>query len=369
MYTSSMATSQRPTLQGRGATVSPPNRFEAVRVEDDFADVEHDEQFACSLTTVATQYLPDQTQSIISQNNSPDIPFRYSINPYRGCQHGCAYCYARPTHEYLGLNAGIDFESKILVKHRAPKLLREWLRRPKWKPETIVFSGVTDCYQPIERQLELTRGCLEVALEARQPIGMITKNALIRRDIDLLSKMAKHHTISVSLSITSLDQSLTRVLEPRTSAPAARLKAISALSDAGVPTNVMVAPIIPGLNDDEVPAILAAAKEAGAMSAGYTLLRLPLAVKPVFLDWLERHRPLAKDRIESLIASTREGKLNDSRFGNRMRGTGPIAEQIRQSFDVFRRKHGLAQPLPPLDATKFRKPVLDRSQLRLFDDE
>ena len=329
--------------------------------------MEHDEQFADSLSAVATVYLPDQTQSIISQNNSPDIPFRYSINPYRGCQHGCAYCYARPTHEYLGLNAGIDFESKILVKHRAPELFRAWLARSKWQPETIVFSGVTDCYQPIERQLQLTRGCLQVANQARQPIGIVTKNALIERDIDVLGEMAEHNTIGVAISITSLDQSLIRVLEPRTSAPAARLKAVTALRDAGVPVHVMVAPIIPGLNDSEIPAILAAAKDAGASSASYTLLRLPDAVKPIFLDWLTHHRPLAKDRIESLIASTRKGKLNDSRFGNRMRGTGPIADQIRQTFEVFCRKFNLARNIQPLDASNFRRPTLDDGQLRLFE--
>ena len=230
-----------------------------------------------------------------------------------------------------------------------------------------MFSGVTDCYQPIERKLRLTRGCLEVACEARQPIGMVTKNALVARDVDVLGEMARHNTIGVALSITSLDQSLTRVLEPRTSAPAARLKAIKTLRDASVPVHVMVAPIIPGLNDNEVPAILAAVKDAGATSAGYTLLRLPYSVKPLFLDWLARHRPLAKARVESLIASTRDGKLNDSRFGNRMRGTGPIADQIRQTFDVFCRKLDLARTAPPLDASEFRRPRLDDDQLRLFD--
>lgn len=361
-----MSVSVRPTITGRGAGLSPPNRFERLHIEDDFGDLEHDQQFVESLTKTPTEYFEDLTDSIVAQNSSPDIPFTYSVNPYRGCQHGCAYCYARPTHEFLGMNAGIDFESRVMVKLRAAELFRKWLARKNYKPQTIAFSGVTDCYQPVERKLRLTRPCLEVARDARQPIGIVTKNALVTRDVDVLVEMARHNTVTVAITVTSLDQSLTRVLEPRTSAPTARLGAIAALAEAGVPTHVMVAPIIPGLNDCEVPAILEAAKDAGASSASYVLLRLPLAVRPIFLDWLERHRPLAKAKIAGLITATRDGQLNDSRFGSRMRGSGAIAEQIRQTFEIFSRKLGFNQQISPLDTTQFRRPELDADQLRLF---
>ena len=264
--------------KGRAAHSSPPNRFEKVHVEPDYEQLEHDEEFLEALGTRPTEFLPDTSQTIISENDSPDVPFRYSLNPYRGCEHGCAYCYARPTHEYFGLNAGLDFESKIFVKHRAPELFREFLARDRWQSELIAMSGVTDCYQPAERQFRLTRGCLEVALEARQPMGIITKNALVLRDLDLLGEMARLNLVHVHLSVTSLDEELARTMEPRTSRPAARLRAITALTAAGVPTSAMVAPVIPGLNDSEIPALLAALAAAGAIKAGYTLVRLPLAV-------------------------------------------------------------------------------------------
>ncbi|GIW93537.1 MAG: radical SAM protein [Pirellulaceae bacterium] len=270
----------------------------------------------------------DQTKSIVSENDSPDIPFRYSVNPYRGCAHGCAYCYARPTHEYFGLSAGLDFETKIFVKLRAPELLEQWLAEPARSGEPIMFSGVTDCYQPIERELQLTRRCLEVVWRCRQAVGIVTKNALVTRDLDLLVPMAQENLVNVSISITSLDQSLTRDLEPRTSSPQARLRAIEQLSSAGVPVSVMVAPVIPGLNDTEIPAILRAAAEAGARGAGYVLLRLPLAVASVFLEWLDRFRPELRQRVENRVRETRGGKLNSATFGERMRGTGHLAEQI-----------------------------------------
>ena len=216
--------------------------------EPDYEQLEHDEEFLAELGRPKTEYLPDSSKSVVSENNSPDIPFRYSVNPYRGCAHGCSYCYARPYHEYLGLNAGLDFETKVFVKHRAPELLRDWLASDEWNPESITFSGVTDCYQPAEREFRLTRGCLEVALEALQPIFIITKNALVTRDLDLLHDMADWHTVSVAISITSLDPELCRTMEPRTSTPAARLGAVRQLSEAGIPTRVMVAPVIPGLN-------------------------------------------------------------------------------------------------------------------------
>lgn len=355
-----------PDAIGRGAKIDPPNRFESIRRVHDFEQLAEDDELLDDSRRLLTEYLPDNSKSLVSENDSPDIPFRFSVNPYRGCAHGCSYCYARPYHEYLGLNAGLDFETKILVKHDAPELFREFLARDAWQPELIAFSGVTDCYQPCERQFELTRRCLEVALEARQPIGLITKNALVTRDLDLLRPMAEMKLVQVRISITSLDQSLTREMEPRTSSPAARLRAIEALSQAGVPVAAMVAPIIPGLNDSEIPAVLQAAAAAGACSANFILLRLPLAVRPVFLDWLERVKPAAKSRVESRIRATRDGELTDAQFGSRMRGEGPFAEQIAQTFGVFAKKSDLDQRLPPLDFSQFRPPRITRGQLRLF---
>lgn len=350
--------------KGRGAGGNPANRFERLRLEADFEHLDPAEPLAPR--TVPTEYFADDSRSIVSENDSPDIPFRYSLNPYRGCAHGCSYCYARPTHEYLGMSAGLDFEAKILVKERAPQLFRDFLARDAWQPEPIVMSGVTDCYQPAERQFRITRQCLEVALEARQPIGIITKNALVTRDLDLLSELASRQLVRVSISITTLDQALTRTLEPRSSSPAARLKAVAELSAAGVPTGVMVAPLIPGLNEAEAAAILRAASEHGASFANYVLLRLPLTVRPIFLEWLERTHPLKRARVEGLLRATHDGQLNSSEFGNRMRGTGEIAQQIRQSFAVFARQFGLDRHLPPLDVSQFLPPRSSSGQLRMF---
>lgn len=355
-----------PAPKGRGTPLKPPNRFDRIVVEDDWEHLEHDEDHLASLLRVSTEYLPDNSRTIISENDSPDLPFRYSLNPYRGCSHGCSYCYARPTHEYLGLNAGLDFESKIYVKQRAPELFRDWLARDKYEPEVVVFSGVTDCYQSAERDYRLTRRCLEVALEARQPIGIITKNALVTRDLDILQEMAKLKIVSVSLSVNSLDAELARTMEPRTSTPSARLRTIEELRQAGVPASVMVSPVIPGLNDSEIPAVLQAAAEAGACSASYTLLRLPLTVRPIFLEWLERTQPLKKKRIESRIRSTRGGNLTDSQFGKRMRGEGQIADQINQTFQLFAKKYKLNQMPSPLDTSQFQRPISSSGQRRLF---
>ncbi len=358
--------SLHPVLHGRGTAIEPPNRFAATHSIPDYADFEHDPEFLGELQRVRTEFFLDDSQSIISENDSPDIPFRYSINAYRGCEHGCSYCYARPYHEYLGLNAGIDFEAKIFVKLAAPRLLREWLSRDAWRGERIIFSGVTDCYQPCERKFELTRQCLEVCAEARQPVSLITKNALVVRDIDLLRQMAEWNGTQVNISLTTLDAKLARRLEPRTSSPTARLRAIRELTDAGIPVRVMTAPIIPGLNDSEVPALLEAAAQAGAKHAAYTMLRLPHAVKSVFLEWLEREEPLKRDRVVGLIESVRDGKLNSTNYGERMRGTGEMADQIRQTFRVFARKHGLDQQLPPLSSEHFTPPRPVSGQLTLF---
>ncbi len=348
-----------------GSQLNPPNPFERLHAEVDLEHLEWDNEYLKQRTARPIEYLPDASQTIVSENDSPDIGFRFSVNPYRGCVHACPYCYARNSHEYLGFNAGLDFETKIMVKHDVAKLFREFLSLKKWVPEPIIFSGVTDCYQPAEREHRLTRGCLEVALQCRQPIGMITKNALVIRDLDLFRPMAELGLIHVSISITTLDAELARVMEPRTSIPAARLRAIKILSDAGIPVRVMNAPIIPGLNDSEIPAVLTAAREAGATDARYTLLRLPLTVAPVFQEWLARERPALRDKIESLIRQTREGKLNRSGFNQRTRGTGPIAEQIRNMFRVFRNKLGFTD-LPAYSTHHFHAPTANDGQMQLF---
>ena len=355
------------SIKGRGAAVQPANSYQPVNLQADLEQVADDEEYLAELGRPPTEYLPDLSQTIVTENDSPDLGFRYSVNPYRGCSHGCSYCYARPTHEYLGLSAGLDFETKVFVKFGAAGLLRDFLARPAWRPETIVFSGVTDCYQPAERGFKITRSCLEVAAECRQPVGVITKNALVLRDLDLLKSLAEHRAVRASLSITSLDPRLARVMEPRTSAPEARLRAIRELSAAGIPTSVMVAPIIPGLNDSEMPAILAAAREAGARSAGYVLLKLATIVREVFLDWLQRNYPDRLPRIETLIRSTRAGRLNDSTFGRRQRGTGPVADLIADTFALWTAKLGYPDDDEPLNVEAFRPPQPTGGQLRLFD--
>lgn len=356
---------KRSNIIGRGAQINPTNRFARIEYVDDLSHLEYANE--ADLPKVRTEYFVDASKSVVTENDSPDVFFRYSLNPYRGCSHGCSYCYARPTHEYLDLSAGLDFESKIFVKERAAELFRDWLTRDKYQPELVMLSGVTDCYQPAERHFQLTRKCLEVALEARQPIAIITKNALVTRDLDVLKSMADLNLINVAISITSLDQALIREMEPRTSSPAARLRAVQELSSAGVPAHVMVAPIIPSLNDSEIPAILKAASEAGADSASYVLLRLPLTVKPVFLDWLQQSIPEQKERIEARIRETRGGALYESSFGTRMTGRGEIADQIRQTFKLFAKKYKLDNGHRKLDCSQFRRPVPKSGQLRLFD--
>ncbi len=355
-----------PSAVGRAANAAPPNRFETIHVETDLEQLADGDELLAAERRVPTQFLVDASQSIITQNDSPDVFFRYSINPYRGCEHGCVYCYARPGHEYLGFDAGLDFESRIMVKQRAPHLLRDELCKPSWRGEFLMISGVTDCYQPAERHFRLTRGCLEVLHEARQVCGIITKNALVTRDLDLLAPMAAMRTVGVAVSITTLDAELARTLEPRTSTPSAKLQAVRALAAAGVPTNVMIAPIIPGLTDHEVPKILEAAAEAGAAGSRYVLLRLPLAVEPIFLEWLARNYPDKAERVESLVRQTRDGKMYRAEFGSRMRGTGNYAEQIEQSFKVFRKKFGLDRPESNYDHTLFRPPRASNGQTTLF---
>jgi DNA repair photolyase len=345
-------------VHGRGASTNPANRFEALALEPDPEEQANDE--APRLTT---RYYRDFTRSIIAHNDSPDVGFESSVNPYRGCEHGCVYCYARPTHEYLGFSAGLDFESRIVVKEDAPELLATELSKPSWKPQVIAMSGVTDPYQPVERRLQVTRRCLEVLAQFRNPVGIITKNQLVTRDIDLLGQLAAHRAAAVNISVTSLDPKLQRILEPRTSTPRGRLDAIAQMRAAGIPVGVMVAPIIPGLTDHEVPSILQACAEAGAQWAGYTVVRLPYAVAPLFERWLEEHFPDRKEKVLGRIRHLRGGeRLNDPRFKSRMVGEGIFAEQIRALFETSCRRTGIGERLK-LSISSFRPP---NEQMTLF---
>jgi DNA repair photolyase len=342
----------------RGAPENPVNRFEKLHLE---ADEDWNPQ---EDVLPRTQFLVDHSKTAIVYNDSPDIPFRAGLNPYRGCEHGCIYCYARPTHEYLGFSSGLDFESKIMVKTLLPELLRAELSSAKWQPQIIAMSGITDCYQPVERKLKLTRRCLEVLAEFRNPVGIITKNLLVTRDIDVLSELAKHDAVSVCLSVTTLDNHLRSVMEPRTSPPQARLAAIRNLAEAGIPVSVNVAPIIPGLTDHEIPNILKAAAGAGASSAGFTIVRLPYANTSLFEKWLETHFPDRKDKVLNRIRAMRGGKLYDAQWGNRMSGEGIFASQIEAMFDVAYRKAGFKGDRRELSTASFRRP--GGAQLSLF---
>ena len=348
-------------LPGRGAAINPPNRFERLHLAPD-PDAELLPEEA--RPHPRTEYFFDASESLLTRNDSPDIPFTHGLNPYRGCEHGCAYCFARPYHEYLGWSSGLDFETKILVKLRAPELLRRELAAPRWVPDNIAMSGVTDCYQPCERHFRIARGCLEVCAEFRQPISIVTKNALVARDRDVLAGLARHGCAAVYVSVTSLDSELAGQLEPRASRPAARLRAIRELAEAGIPVGVMTAPLIPGLNDHEVPAILDAAARAGATRAGYVVLRLPHAVKEIFTRWLEDHAPGKKNRVLARVRELRGGKLNVSEWGARMWGEGIFAGQIRDLFAVAARRAGLSQERRTLSAAHFRR--AGGEQLTLF---
>src|SRR6266508_3422929 len=349
-------------IRGRGASWSPANRFERLHVDLTDIDVVDDDPDAQERPRRATQYFRDATKSIITRNTSPDVGFETSLNPYRGCEHGCTYCYARPTHEYLGFSAGLDFESKIMVKTNAPELLCAELESPRWKPQVLVMSGVTDPYQPIEKKLRVTRGCLEVLAKFRNPVAIITKNRLVTRDVDLLRDLAAHHAVAVNISVTSLDSNLQRMLEPRTSSPQARLDAIRQLRSAGIPTGVMVAPIIPGLTDHEVPNILDACAKAGAQFSGYTIIRLPWAVAPLFEHWLEEHFPERKEKVLGRIRDMRGNRMNNSQWHTRMTGEGIFAEQIASLFQIGCHRAGIGERAE-LSCASFQKPT---TQLRLF---
>jgi DNA repair photolyase len=344
-----MSFEQEP-IRGRGTASNPANRFELIHYERD------DDTPEADAPAPATQFLRDHARSILTHNDSPDVGFETSINPYRGCEHGCVYCYARPTHEYLGFSAGLDFETKILVKEDAPALLRKELTSRKWQPKVVSISGVTDPYQPIERRLGLTRRCLEVFAEFRNPVGVVTKNHLVSRDRDLLAELAGYQAAAVFLSITTLDGELANKLEPRASSPAGRLAAVEELSRAGVPVGVLVAPIIPGLTDHELPAILEAAAKAGAQCAGYTLLRLPYGLGSLFEEWLQRHFPARRDKVLSRLREMRGGAIYNARFGSRMTGQGVLAEQVAALFALSRRRAGIGERFPTLSTAAFRRP-------------
>ncbi len=348
-----------PVVRGHGASFNPPNRFERLGVERDRWTDPDD-------PLPQTELLRDATRSILSRNDSPDVGFDVGINPYRGCAHGCSYCYARPTHEYLGFSSGLDFETKILVKEEAPVLLRAALSSPRWRPEPIMLSGNTDAYQPAERRLRVTRRCLEVLAEFRNPVSIITKSYLVSRDVDLLGELAHDRAAAVVLSITTLRNEVQRVMEPRASTPGRRLGAIRVLADAGIPVGVNVAPVVPGLTDHELPAILEAAARAGATFASYIVLRLPHGVKELFETWLLQHFPDRKEKVLNRVRALRGGKLYDARYSVRGKGEGPWAEQLRALFHVTRDRLGLNRP-PELSTASFRRPEASpRPQLELF---
>jgi DNA repair photolyase len=352
------------SIKGRGAASNPPNRFEPLHFEcepDEGDDTEVEPSRA-----PATELIADASRSVIASNDSPDIGFEVSLNPYRGCEHGCVYCYARPFHEYLGYSAGLDFETKILHKPDAPELLRRELSSPRWVPRVMALSGVTDAYQPAERELRLTRGCLQVLAEFHNPVAVVTKSALVTRDIDILQELARHRAVSVCLSITTLDRKLARRMEPRASLPAQRLAAIEALAKAEIPVGVMTAPVIPGLTEHEIPNLLEAAAKAGARFAGYIMLRLPGAVATLFTEWLDSLGAERKERVLGRIRAMRNGRLNDPRFGHRMRGQGPLAEAIETLFDASCRRYGLSRRGPALSTASFRRPGSEKQAL-LFD--
>lgn len=346
--------------KGRGAVNNPANRFQM----KEYA-IEHPEAIDdWEQNKVQTQFYEEEGRSILNRIDSPDIPLSWSLNPYQGCEHGCIYCYARNSHEYWGFSAGQDFESKIVVKRRAPELLRDLFSSRTWKPAPISLSGNTDCYQPVERKLKLTRQLLQVCLDYKNPVGIITKNALVLRDLDLLQELAKNKLVSVYVSVSSMDESLRRKLEPRTSTYEERIRILSELSRHGIPCGVMNAPVIPGLNDAHMYEVLRRASQAGAKSAGYTVVRLNGAVGDLFKNWLSVHFPDRAQKVWNLIAACHEGKVSDSRMGNRMKGDGHLADMIQQQFDLYCRQFHLNETKFTYNLNDFVR--LKPGQLRLF---
>ena len=346
-------------LSGRGAQFNTKNKFlknqnvqEHIEAIDDW-----------EVPNVGTQYLEQQVKSIVNKVDSPDLSLMYSMNPYAGCEHGCIYCYARNVHEYWGYSAGLDFERKIIVKMNAPQMLRKFLMHPKWEAHPIMLSGNTDCYQPAEQKYRLTRGLLEVCNEFNQPVGILTKNSWIIKDKDVLQEMAKKKLVTAMVSITSFNDELRRIMEPRTTTATQRLKVIEELSNAGIRMGVMMGPMIPGLNEHEMQRIMKAAKDAGAKFTAYTFIRLNGAIKFLFHDWLYKNFPDRADKVWHLIESSHDGKVNDSRWGVRMRGEGSIAEMVRQQYKKYGKLYGMNEDRWELDTSIFKRPG---EQGRLF---
>ena len=364
----------------RAAGLNPGNRFERTRLWIDPAEAERrrlevlaetagdDDDEAGRPPKVPLQVIGDATGRIINRvEPASDMPFSWTVNPYRGCEHGCIYCFARPYHEFLGYSCGLDFETKLVAKHEAPALLKNELNSPGWRGEPIVMSAITDVYQPLEARLKLARGCLEVMADCGQAVSTMTKGALVLRDLDLWQRLAAIDAGRVTVTLVTLDDALAKKLEPRAASPARRLRVIQELVKAGIPTGVNIAPVIPGLTDHEVPRLLEAVADAGARNVWWILLRLPYQLKDLFLDWLKRSvSPERARHVESLIRQARGGKLYDARVGVRGRGQGPMAEQTARVFDVFTRKYGLNRDVRPLNTSAFRRPRAD-GQLRLFD--
>lgn len=349
-------------IKGRGAQINPHNKFmnhKQVKEHWEAIDEAPDE------SPGRTQFFIEHPKNLVNRVDSPDVGPGWSMNPYQGCEHGCIYCYARNSHEYWGYNAGLDFESKIIVKPNAPELLEKHFLKRGYKPEPIMLSGNTDCYQPAERKFEITRKLLEVCLQYRHPVGIITKNALVLRDMDILQQLAAMNLVQVAISVTTLDNDLHHLMEPRTAIPRQRIKTIEALTKAGIPVFVMNAPIIPGLNDHEIPAVLKAVADAGALGAAYTMVRLNGTIAQIFEDWAHKTIPLKADKVLNRIKDCHEGKLNDSKYGQRMRGEGRIADMIANVFRINREKYFRGRQIPPHDLSHFRIPD-KHGQLNLF---
>lgn len=356
-----------PLIRGRGTRENPSGRYEThsrVTEAEDYEALSQEQDVTGGIQRKTCVH-KDGSKSIISTNDSPDVGMEASVNPYRGCEHGCIYCFARPTHEYLGLSAGVDFETQIFAKYDAPALLAQKLSSKSWQPKVLMLSGVTDCYQPIERKMKITRACLEILDDFRNPASIVTKNHLVTRDVDVFSQMNEWRGIGVLISITTLDGNLARTMEPRASQPYMRLKAVETLAKHNIPVGVMIGPVLPGLTDHEIPAILKSAADAGAQRAHYTMLRLPYGVKDLFQTWLWDHYPDRAEKVLNHVRDIRGGKLNSAEFGMRMRGSGRYAENIADIFKLYRNKYGLNKHIPALSIADFRRDAQDK-QLSLF---
>ena len=347
---------------GRGAQLNPSNPY----LKHELVAEHYEGLDQPLLSDERTEIYREQPRKIINRVTSPDIPLPYSMNPYQGCEHGCVYCYARTTHQYWGMSAGLDFERKIIVKENAPELLAKAFDRPSWQAQPIMLSGNTDCYQPIERKLLITRRMIEVLNRYRNPVGIITKNSLVTRDIDLLQEMAEHQLVKVAMSITTLDEDLRRSMEPRTATSSQRLRAVEKLAKAGIPVNVMISPIAPGLNSHEIVPIMKAAADAGASSVAYTLMRLNGPVADLFADWIRKSYPDRAEKVLHQIAEIHGGKLGDSRFGTRMRGEGKFAESIREVFRISKHRFFGRTKSMAYNLEAFRRPPKSNGQLSLF---